>query len=376
MLRETADAVVLRPGFVSDVPALVALEEACFEIDRLSRRSFIHMLTRANASLFVAESDTGLLGYGLVLFHAGTALARLYSLAVHPAARGHGLGNRLLDAAEIETRTHDAVALRLEVMTENVAAIALYEHRGYRRLAALPHYYEDGSDGWRYEKPLRWRPNPTLPQMPYVHQTMPFTCGSASLMMAMAGLDPERGIDPDDEIRIWREATTVFMTSGHGGCGPHGLALAAHRRGFDVRIVVSEPGPLFLDSVRSAAKKAVMEKVHQIFERDLVTAGLIPTIAATTPEDLEVAIAEGWVPLLLVSSWSFNREKTPHWVVVTGIDDRFLLVHDPDMDEDLMKTDVDCTHVPIPRSAFATMARYGRAGLRAAVYVRHREGGA
>ena len=257
-------------------------------------------------------------------------------------------------------------------MIGNQAAITLYEQHGYRRLATLPHYYQDGSDGWRYEKPLRWFPSPAQPQLPYVHQTTPFTCGPACLMMAMAGLDRHHGIDPDDELRIWREATTVFMTSGHGGCGPHGLALAAHGRGFDVRVVVSEPGPLFIGGVRSAAKKAVMEKVHQIFERDMAAAGLHPEIAATTPEDLEAAIAGGWIPLLLVSSWRFNREKTPHWVVVTGIDDRFLLVHDPDMDEELMKTGVDCTHVPIPRSAFATMARYGRAGLQAAVYVRRR----
>ena len=49
-------------------------------------------------------------------------------------------------------------------------------------------------------------------------------------MMAMTALDPSRTMDANDEIRIWREATTVFMTSGHGGCGPYGLALAAHRR--------------------------------------------------------------------------------------------------------------------------------------------------
>src|SRR3546814_2094248 len=41
------------------------------------------------------------------------------------------------------------------------------------------------------------------------------------------------------EIRIWREATTIFMTSGHGGCDPYGLAVAANRRGFHAKVYVS-----------------------------------------------------------------------------------------------------------------------------------------
>jgi hypothetical protein len=58
---------------------------------------------------------------------------------------------------------------------------------------------------------------------------------------------------------------------------------------------------------------------------------------------------------------------------VTGVDDRFLLVHDPDMDEDLLKTGVDCVHVPVPRSAFESMTRFGRSRLQAVVLVRGRE---
>ena len=44
--------------------------------------------------------------------------------------------------------------MRLEVRTDNAAAIALYEGRGYRRLAGIASYYEDGGDAWRYEKAL------------------------------------------------------------------------------------------------------------------------------------------------------------------------------------------------------------------------------
>jgi len=363
----------IRPGALADIPALVRLEDTCFDTDRLSRRSFHHMLTRARAALFVAETAEGIVGYGLVLFHLGTALARLYSIAVHPESRGRGIGIGLLARAEDVIRDHDCVALRLEVRADNAAAIALYESRGYRRLMPLPQYYEDASDGWRYEKRIRIVPAPTIPQVPYYHQTTDFTCGPASLMMAMAALEPGRAMAPNDEIRIWREATTIFMTSGHGGCGPYGLALAAHRRGFGVRVTVTETGPLFLDTVRSAEKKRVMERAHESVEEDFRDAGLPLEYAPITAASLADALADGWIPILLVSSYRFNAEKVPHWVVVTGVDDRFLLVHDPDMDEDLLKTDVDCVHVPIPRSAFERMSRYGRSRLQAAVFVRRRE---
>ncbi len=179
--RRRPEAVAIRPGTLADIPALVQLEETCFETDRLSRRSFHHMLTKAKASLFVAETADApgvILGYGIVLFHLGTALARLYSLAVHPEARGRGAGVQLLDRAEAETRTHDCVALRLEVRADNAAAIALYEGRGYRRLIPLPHYYADEGDGWRYEKRMKFSPAPTVPQVPYFHQSTDFTCGT------------------------------------------------------------------------------------------------------------------------------------------------------------------------------------------------------
>jgi len=371
--RHRTGSVTIRAGSVADIPALVQLEETCFETDRLSRRSFHHMLTRANASLFVAEADAEILGYGVVLFHFGTALARLYSLAVHPEARGRGIGIRLLDYAEAETRSHDCVALRLEVRADNSTAISLYESRGHRRLMPLPHYYEDESDGWRYEKRMTFSPPPTMPRVPYYHQTTDFTCGPACLMMAMSALDTARPMDPDDEIRIWREATTIFMTSGHGGCGPFGLALAGHRRGFEVRAIVTKSGPLFLDTVRSAEKKRIMERAQASVRADFRAAGLTAEIAPITASDLQRALEGGWIPILLVSSYRFNAEKVPHWIVVTGVDDRFLLVHDPDMDDDLLKTGVDCVHVPIPRSAFESMTRYGRSRLQAAVLVRGRE---
>ncbi|MGA4817476.1 GNAT family N-acetyltransferase [Pseudomonas aeruginosa] len=106
---------------MDDLSALVELENRCFDYDRLSRRNFQWMLTRAHASLTVAEGDGGVLGYALVLFHEGTSLARLYSIAIDPRARGIGLGQKLLEAAEQAARDNDRAYMRLEVRPTTVA---------------------------------------------------------------------------------------------------------------------------------------------------------------------------------------------------------------------------------------------------------------
>ena len=76
--------------------------------------------------------------------------------------------------------------------------------------------------------------------------------------MAMHALDPKIVLDRGLEIRLWRESTSVFMTSGHGGTTPFGLAVAAARRGFGAEVFVSGSRPLFVDSVRSTDKKEVI----------------------------------------------------------------------------------------------------------------------
>ena len=87
-------------------------------------------------------------------FRSGSTLARLYSLAVSPEAAGGGLGRDLLAAVEARATARGSSVLRLEVRAANLAAIRLYERKGYRRFGIHREYYEDGADALRYEKRL------------------------------------------------------------------------------------------------------------------------------------------------------------------------------------------------------------------------------
>lgn len=145
---------MIRPARIDDLPALVELENDVFPQDRISRRSFRHLLTRAHAASLVDEDGDGLCGYVTVLFRRGAAWGRLYSLAVLPRCRGRRLGEQLLAAAEQACRKQGCTTLRLEVHPNNAVAQRLYAKAGYRDFGRYPGFYEDGADALRLEKPL------------------------------------------------------------------------------------------------------------------------------------------------------------------------------------------------------------------------------
>jgi len=225
-------------------------------------------------------------------------------------------------------------------------------------------------DALRYEKRLIPSLRPDMARVPYYEQTLEFTCGPAALMMAMGALDAGIELNRRLELRLWRESTTVFMTSGHGGCGPFGLALAAHHRGFTVEVYVNDESALFVDSVRSAEKKQVICLVQEDFIAEMKQLAVPLHYRRISVDEMQAEFMQGAIPMVLISSYRIYQEKFPHWVVVTGFDERFIYVHDSYVDYEKGKTVTDCVNMPIPRKAFAGMARYGKSGQRAVLIIR------
>jgi len=367
-------SIAIRRARLSDIPALLALEQRCFPGDRLTRRQFRYMLTKANAVTVVADRSQGrqpptITGYVLVLFSRGTSMARLYSVAVDPDARTRGVARVLVQAAEEEARERECACVRLEIRKDNTASIRLFERCGYRRIGEYDDYYEDHMDAWRYEKSLAPSLRPDMVRVPFYEQTLEFTCGPSALMMAMKALDPEMPLDRKFELRLWREATTIFMTSGHGGCGPFGLALAAAQRGFPVEVHVSDERMPLIDSVRSEEKKEVMRLVQEDMLDELRGLDVPVHYGGLTAADLRTRFDAGGIPVVLISSYAIYGEKFPHWVVVTGFDPHFVYAHDPFVDYEHGETPMDSINMPIQQRQFERMARYGKAGLKAVVVI-------
>ncbi len=365
---------MIREATLGDIPALVELENRSFDSDRLSERSFRHLLKKGNAALLVDAHAGRLRAYILVLFHRNTSMARMYSFAVDPAHRGRGLAKALIAEAERVALARGVVSMRLEVRADNAAAIGLYQALGYHQFAVHPDYYEDHMDARRMEKELAPHLAAHRTPVPFFAQSLEFTCGPAALMMAMKALNPTLTLDRMLELRLWREATTIYMTSGHGGCGPYGLALSAYHRGFDVAMYVRYDIDMFTHSVRNEEKKEVIRIVHEDFMREIDAApGITVHERPITLAEMETGFRKGAIPVVLISSYRLTGDKSPHWIVITGFDEGFVYFNEPYVDSDEGETETTCIGIPIPRAEFERMTRYGRSRQHATLMIHKRE---
>jgi ribosomal protein S18 acetylase RimI-like enzyme len=146
--------MMVRPATAADLPAIEAIEDAVFEGDRLSRRSLRYFLAAPGALILVLAFSDHVVGYSLIAMRKKSVRARLYSIALNPGEHGRGLGRFLLHASEQAAKAHGARFMRLEVRTDNAAAIALYQKNGYRAFGRIDDYYEDGGEALRFEKAL------------------------------------------------------------------------------------------------------------------------------------------------------------------------------------------------------------------------------
>lgn len=142
----------LRTAIPSDLDGIVALENAAFVAsDRFPRRSWRRLLTRDTAVVMVVpggQDGPAILASIAWLLRSGSANARMYSLSVHPEARGRGLA-RALVAASLRKLPSSVDSLSLEVRRDNQAAVGLYCALGFIETALLRQYYGRGRHGIR-----------------------------------------------------------------------------------------------------------------------------------------------------------------------------------------------------------------------------------
>ena len=153
-LHEVADVLSL-----CRLPAFAEHSAETFDLFLRSTRALARNLRSPTADVFAATIGGVLAGHAMVFFRRGSTLARLYSIASVPNARGRGIGRRLMDACERAALKRGCDRLRLEVREKNRPAIALYETLGYRRIGRYEDYYQDGASALRFEKQLTSQEN-------------------------------------------------------------------------------------------------------------------------------------------------------------------------------------------------------------------------
>lgn len=363
-------AIVARTASLADLEAMLALENRVFASDRMSRRSVRHFLSSPNAAVLVAETEGGLCGAAVVLVRRTSDVARLYSIAVDPDCAGRGAGQALLAAAEGAASARDCQYLRLEVHENNARAISLYRKAGYRQFGRHHEYYQDRGHALRFEKRLTPQFAGLADAPPYFHQNTAYTCGPACLLMALAWADRTFVPSPAMELRLWREATTIFMQNAPGGCEPFGMAVALKRRGLSPEIFVSRPGPYFLDTARSAEEQRLMRIAQEDFAEEARALGLAVHLTNADESVVMPALEAGAVAIALLSGRHMTQKGQPHWVFVFGREGRFVLVHDPAASRDEQDGTAEPETFAVPWGAFMRMTRCGRDHLSATILIR------
>ena len=353
-----------------DVDALIKLEHRVFATDRLSRRSLRRLLDSPSAAVLVAVENAQLAGIAIVLFRARSAVARLYSIAVAPHVGGRGVAAMLLDAAEEAALARGCRIMRLEVHRANHAAISRYRKSGYREFGRYRTYYEDGADALRFEKRLRGDAAALRDAPPYFHQTTEFTCGPACIMMALAWADRSFKPAPGSEFALWRQATTIFSAGGPGGCEPYGMAVTLKRHGLRPEIYVSLPGAYFLDTVRSAERRRVIEVAQAEFKREAKTLDIPTHLTPVNESVLMHAFDAGNVAIVLVSGYHMASRGVPHWIFAFGRNGRHVLMHDPAALRDDQGMAAAAESYAVPWIAFERVIHVGRERLSAAIVIR------
>ncbi|HEY8566015.1 MAG TPA: GNAT family protein [Beijerinckiaceae bacterium] len=139
-----AGGLTLRRGDLTDVEALLALQRVAYAenapllgVEPLPLRADYRALM-AELEVWLAADVSGLTG--ALLLDPQVDHLLIWSVATHPLARGSGLGNALLAAAEARAAALGLTTLRLYTGEKLSHNVAWYERRGYaiERIEALP----------------------------------------------------------------------------------------------------------------------------------------------------------------------------------------------------------------------------------------------
>jgi ribosomal protein S18 acetylase RimI-like enzyme len=357
---------IVRKATVKDLDVFVRLEKAGFTSDQFDREQLRYLLDEANATGFILDQAGQSCGAAIMAWRKNSAVGRLYSIVIDPAFQGQGLGRTLLQACETSAVAHGCDRLSLEVRADNRRAITLYQHHGYEMTQMLPGYYADGTNGLRMVKSLARRGQAGLRlDVPYYAQTLEFTSGPASLMMAMRYHVPGLMLNRALELMLWKEATQTLTVTGIGGCGPFGLAVAAQRRGYQISVVSADDQIPFLSSVRGKDKKDVVRLLDEQLREEARSLGVVHCHAHFTVEDIVQVMRGQSVPIVVMNTYCPHHAKKPNWAVVTGFDGHYVYFHDPYRG----LSTAEAQHIRMPIPEFRRMRRSSTAVNQSLIFV-------
>lgn len=163
--------------------------------------------------------------------------------------------------------------------------------------------------------------------VPFFRQHYDVTCGPVSLMMAMKYFS-DISLTKDLEIDIWREGNMVEVY----GTSRYGLAYSATIRGFCSKVTSNTGGIDFVDRLIPPVKDLDLQVLNLHFKerrnrcRKL---GVKEKRLMITKKLVYNALLSGHIPLLVTNALYCKGENLPHWITVTGMDNKFIYFNNP-----------------------------------------------
>lgn len=147
--RSLDDGVVIRQAEQADLLDVFRLERSTFP-QPWPFSAFESFLGEQGFLVAQTAGTPDIVGYVVsdTTPNYGRDIGHVKDLAVHPNARGRGLGRTLLHRSLETLSLAGAALVKLEVRATNDAAISLYRSEGFEPLRRIPRYYADGEDAF------------------------------------------------------------------------------------------------------------------------------------------------------------------------------------------------------------------------------------
>ena len=125
--------------------------------EHYSNSFFMELLLDSPETFVVAENNNKIIGYIMCRIEYGFSVIKKMSLArkghvvsfaVLEEYRGKGIGKKLAKQAIEGMKIKKCNESYLEVRTDNISAIKLYENLGFNRIATLNTYYKDSRNAF------------------------------------------------------------------------------------------------------------------------------------------------------------------------------------------------------------------------------------
>lgn len=131
--------VVIRRAEISDIPAIVEIEECSFKVPW---PDFLFKANLSNPGFLVYENGS-ILGYAIIGTSEDRTRSHLQSIAVHKDCRRQGVATKLLNWCIDLAKLYGFDRMTLEVREKNVDAQLFYSENGFKVEGRIDGYYVD-----------------------------------------------------------------------------------------------------------------------------------------------------------------------------------------------------------------------------------------